>query len=159
MAMDFRRVCTFAEGLSAAALALAVATCAAAQTPPAGNSGIQPQLSANQTTAAPQAHLSLDRAIELALQHNHSLLAARATIDESRAEEITANLRPNPLLTWDAQFLPFFRPGDFSSQYIENNAQFDIGLSYLFERGRKRQHRLQGAPDHTAGACAGGFDY
>jgi len=133
MAMDFRRVCTFTEGLSAAALALAVATGATAQAPPAASSGAQPPLSASQTTtASPQAHLSLDRAIELALQHNHSLLAARATINESRAEEITANLRPNPLLTWDAQFLPFFKPGDFSSQYIENNAQFDIGLSYLF---------------------------
>ena len=28
--------------------------------------------------------------------------------------------------------------------------QFDIGVSYLFERGRKRQHRLQAAQDTTA---------
>jgi cobalt-zinc-cadmium efflux system outer membrane protein len=159
MAMDFRRVCTFTEGLSAAALALAVATGAAAQTPAGTSSGVQTQLSANQAAAAsPQAHVSLDRAIELALQHNHSLLAARATIDQSRAEEITANLRPNPLLSWDAQFLPFFSPHDFSIQYIENNAQFDVGLSYLFERGGKRHHRLEAARDQTAATSASVLD-
>ena len=159
MAMDFRRVCTFTEGLSAAALALAVATGAAAQTPPPASPGAQLPLSANQTTtASPQVHVSLDRAIELALQHNHSLLAARATIDESRAEEITANLRPNPVLTWDALFLPVFSPGAFSSQYIDNSAEFDIGLSYLIERGKKRQHRLEAARDQTAATSAGVLD-
>ena len=154
-------ICTgrFMKQLLAAGLALAVAIGAAAQTRPPASSGAQPPSSASQaTTAAPQVHVSLDRAIELALQHNHSLLAARATIEESRAEEITANLRPNPLLSWDAQFLPFFNPGDFSSQYIENNAQFDIGISYLIERGKKRQHRLEAARDQTAATAASVLD-
>ena len=91
--------------------------------------------------------VSLDHAITLALQHNHTLLAARLTIQESQAEEITANLRPDPVLGADAQFLPF-QP--VTSDYFDQNAQFDIGLSYLFERGRKRQHRLQAAKDTTA---------
>lgn len=147
------------ELLSAAGLAFAVAIGAAAQTRPPTSSSVQPPLSTSQATpAAPEVHVSLDRAIELALQHNHSLLAARATIEESRAEEITANLRPNPLLSWDAQFLPFFNPGDFSSQYLENNAQFDIGISYLIERGKKRQHRLEAARDQTAATAASVLD-
>src|SRR5262249_48028390 len=29
-------------------------------------------------------------------------------------------------------------------------AQFDIGIGYLFERGKKRQHRLRAARDQTA---------
>ncbi len=145
--------------LSTVALVLAVATRMVAQAPPATNPGVQAPPSANQAVNAPATvHLSLDRAIELALQHNHSLMAARATIEESRAEEITANLRPNPLLSWDAQFLPFFNPGDFSSQYIENNAQFDIGISYLIERGKKRQHRLEAARDQTAATAASVLD-
>jgi outer membrane protein, heavy metal efflux system len=153
--MDFRRTCTFMAALSEAALSLAVATGAVAQTPPAATSGVQPPLAASQTaTASPQVHLSLDRAIELALQHNHSLLAARATIDQSRAEETTANLRPNPVLTWDALFLPLFSPSALSSQYIQNSAEFDLGLSYLIERGKKRQHRLQAARDQTAETAA-----
>lgn len=94
--------------------------------------------------------ITLDEAIQLALQHNHTLLAARTTIQQSQAEEITANLRPDPVLMGDAQFLPFFQPDNFNSSYLDNNAQFDLGISYLFERGKKRQHRLEAARDQTA---------
>jgi cobalt-zinc-cadmium efflux system outer membrane protein len=94
--------------------------------------------------------LSLDDAIRLALQHNHNLLAARTTIQQNEAEEITANLRPDPILLTDADFLPVFQPDQFTSDYTNNTAQFDLGVSYLFERGKKRQHRLQAARDATA---------
>jgi cobalt-zinc-cadmium efflux system outer membrane protein len=94
--------------------------------------------------------VSLDDAIRMALQHNHALEAARTTIQQNQSLEITANLRPNPVLVGDAQFLPLFEPGSFSGDYLDNSAQFDIGLSYLFERGEKRQHRLQAAKDQTA---------
>jgi cobalt-zinc-cadmium efflux system outer membrane protein len=50
----------------------------------------------------------------------------------------------------DTQFLPIFQPSNFNSDYLDNTAQFDVGLSYLFERGMKRQHRLQAAKDQTA---------
>ena len=99
-------------------------------------------------SAAPR--ISLDEAIRLALQHNHALLAARSTILQSEAQEVSANLRPNPVLLWDTQFLPIFQPSNFTANYFENNAQFDIGISYLFQRGKKRQHRLQAAKDQTA---------
>ena len=94
--------------------------------------------------------ISLDDAIQMALAHNHNLKAARTTIQQNEALEITANLRPNPVLTADAQFLPIFQPNKFSEDYINTTAQFDLGLAYLFERGRKRQHRLQAARDVTA---------
>jgi len=103
--------------------------------------------------AAPQslpARVTLDDAIDLALKHNHSLAAARTTILQNQALEITANLRPNPTLLGDAQFLPFFQPSDFNGTYLDDSAQFDVGVSYLFERGKKRQHRLQAAKDQTA---------
>jgi len=94
--------------------------------------------------------LSLDEAIQLALQNNHNLKAAQTTIQQNQAQEITANLRPNPSLTLDAQFLPIFQPENFTLNYIDTTAQFDVGISYLFERGKKRQHRLQAAQDTTA---------
>ncbi len=106
--------------------------------------------------ATTQAHsqgpvrITLDEAIQMALQHNHALAAARTVIQQNEASEITANLRPNPVFTADAQFLPVFNPNRFSADYINTTAQFDAGLSYLFERGRKRQHRLQAAKDTTA---------
>jgi cobalt-zinc-cadmium efflux system outer membrane protein len=94
--------------------------------------------------------ITLDEAIQMALAHNHALLAARTTIQQSEDEEITANLRPNPVLLGDAQFLPAFNWDQFNSNYVDDDAQFDLGVSYLFERGKKRQHRLQAAKDQTA---------
>ncbi len=94
--------------------------------------------------------VSLDDAIRLALQRNHALQALRSTIQQSLAEEITANLRPNPTLGVDAQFLPIFQPDKLNADYLDQSAQFDAGIGYLFERGKKRQHRLQAAKDQTA---------
>jgi len=123
---------------------------AGAQSPPA----------ASQSPPSPQAQtlaqkpgavtISLEEAIQMALQHNHTLMAARTVIQQNQAEETTANLRPNPVLLGDSQFLPVFQPSQFSSDYLDNTAQFDLGVSYLFERGQKRQHRLQAAKDITA---------
>jgi outer membrane protein, heavy metal efflux system len=98
---------------------------------------------------APAARITLDEAIRLALQHNHALQALRSTILQSQAVETTANLRPNPVFSVDAQYIPYFHPSDFTSDYINDSAQFDAGLSYLFERGKKRQHRLEAARDFT----------
>jgi outer membrane protein, heavy metal efflux system len=121
---------------------------AGAQSPPAQNA---PAPSAQTLAQKPGSVIvSLDDAIRLALQHNHSLLAARSTIQQSQAEEVTANLRPDPVLLGDADFLPVFQPDQFTSDYVNNTAQFDLGVSYLFERGKKRQHRLQAAKDVTA---------
>jgi len=101
-------------------------------------------------SAAAQTHaLTFDQAIELALANSPSLKATRTQIDQSRAQEITAALRPNPTLQGDAQFLPIFSPGLFSFDNFNQTQQYDIGIGYLFERGGKRQHRLQAARDQT----------
>jgi cobalt-zinc-cadmium efflux system outer membrane protein len=103
--------------------------------------------------AAPQtppARVTLDQAIDLAIQHNHSLQAARTLILQNKAQEITANLRPNPLFLVDEQYMPFFSPDAFTYDYINQSAVYDMGLSYLIERGKKRQHRLGAAQDQTA---------
>ena len=63
----------------------------------------------------------------------------RTLIYQNREQEVTANLRPNPTLSWDAQYMPIFEPDLFSSDYVNTTAQFDVGISYLFERGQKRQ--------------------
>ena len=94
--------------------------------------------------------ISLDQAVDLALSHNHTLKAERTLILQNQAQEITANLRPNPTLGFDAQFIPIFEPNNFSSDYLDQSQQFDLGIGYLFERGHKRQRRLQAARDQTA---------
>jgi cobalt-zinc-cadmium efflux system outer membrane protein len=94
--------------------------------------------------------ITLDQAIDLALAHNHSLKATRTLILQNQAQEITANLRPNPTLNFDSQFLPIFSPSNFNSDNLSEVQQFDAGIGYLFERGHKRQHRLLAAQDQTA---------
>jgi len=103
--------------------------------------------------------ITLDEAIQLALRHNHNLLAARTTIDQYKAMEVTANLRPNPALFTDWEYLPLGSPahqrpdlygGQTVGDYLKNNTEGDLGLSYLIERGKKRQARLQNAKDQTA---------
>jgi outer membrane protein, heavy metal efflux system len=104
-------------------------------------------LAAGQSATSP-VRITLDQAVQLAVDHNHALQAARSNIVQSQDEEITANLRPNPVLDADVIGLPI-TPNEFTADNI-NQAEFDAGLSYLFERGKKRQHRLQAAQDITA---------
>jgi cobalt-zinc-cadmium efflux system outer membrane protein len=109
-----------------------------------------------QTTApppasqTPPARIALDAAIDLAQKHNHSLQAARTTILQNQAQEITANLRPNPVGLIDEQYMPFFSPHAFTADYIDQSAVYDLGFSYLIERGGKRRRRLEAAKDQTA---------
>jgi cobalt-zinc-cadmium efflux system outer membrane protein len=116
--------------------------------------GSAPIARAQSAAAAPQGpvKITLDDAIQLALKHNHNLLAAKTTIPQDQALETQANLRPNPAIFGDWEYLPVFTPSMWTGSYLQNSTEADLGLSYLFERGRKRQHRLQAAKDVTAQA-------
>jgi len=78
---------------------------------------------------------------------NPTLLADQLNIDESRAEEITAYLRPNPAFTLTAdgtQIAPshgVWKP--FAGTFESPN------ISYLIERRHKRQLRLESAKKET----------
>lgn len=78
---------------------------------------------------------------------NPQLQAGKAAIQESRADEITADLRPNPEinLTWD-QFTLFH---DHPYQPI-SQSYLIWGASYLHERRHQRELRLASAQDATA---------
>ena len=74
--------------------------------------------------------VTLDQAIQMALQHNQSLLAARTTVQQSQAQEVTANLRPNPELAAVWAYLPLYRPEEGLLTYLRDSSEFDLGLSY-----------------------------
>ncbi|MBZ5530238.1 MAG: TolC family protein [Acidobacteriia bacterium] len=114
--------------------ALAVAGSLCAQSPPGG-----------QRAPAPTKVITLEEAIALAMANSPSIIATRTQIQQNQAQEITANLRPNPVLSGDSQFIPLFNP----SQFPNDVEQFDVGLGYTFERGGKRSKRLQAARDQT----------
>lgn len=119
---------------------------AAANAPPPATAG---QAASASPTPAAQL-ITLDQAIQLAMTNNPGLRATRTQVQQSQAQEITANLRPNPTLNFDSQFIPIFEPGSFSDNTLSDIQQFDVGVGYLFERGKKRQNRLRAARDQTA---------
>ena len=124
------------------------------QSAPQGSKAAPPAAAPTPTRDRPAAtQITLEQAISLAVANSPSIKAARTQIQQNQAQEITANLRPNPTLAWDSQFIPVFS-GDFSTDTLNNLQQFDIGLGYLFERGHKRQNRLQAARDATAVTAA-----
>jgi outer membrane protein, heavy metal efflux system len=97
--------------------------------------------------AFPQQVLTWRETLDKFRANNPTLLAGQVTIDESRADEITANLRPNPNLSfgWD-QLTPFngnpYRP--IAQSYLF------WSLAYLHEREHKRELRLASAQKATA---------
>jgi len=103
------------------------------------------RLAAGQATT----QITLEQAIDLALKNSPAIRGSRTQVEQSKAQEITANLRPNPVLLWDTQFLPFFSPGGFSTDNLSQTSQFDLGIGYTFEIGRKRQARLLAAQAQT----------
>ena len=145
-----RRLCRIPI-LLAGGLVLSAAPWGQVSGPPQAPSSAQLPVPRTQPPAPPPSMLiTIEQAIELAKSNNPTLQANRTLISQNKEQEVTADLRPNPVLSWDAQFLPLFSPDLWSSNYIDNTAQFDLGIGYLFERGRKRQHRLQAAKDLTA---------
>jgi cobalt-zinc-cadmium efflux system outer membrane protein len=107
-------------------------------------------MAASAQQAPPHSRIDLDQAIQLALAHNHALKAAQSLIPQNQAQEITAAIRPNPVFSYDDLYVPIFSPSQLNSATLDNTTEFDFGLSYTFERGHKRQARIQAARDQTA---------
>jgi cobalt-zinc-cadmium efflux system outer membrane protein len=81
-------------------------------------------------------------------QRNPTLLAGKLSIDESKAEEITANLRPNPILSFGVDQIDPFNGGPPHSTF--GSLLMTANASYLHERQHKRELRLESAKEGTA---------
>jgi len=106
----------------------------------------------------PAARVSMADAVRLALEHNHSLRAQRLNVDISKADEITAALKPNPVFTSTNENFPFAPAPLFSFDNLVNNLNFIEALSYTFERGGKREKRTLVAQDTTSVAARTALD-
>ena len=85
-------------------------------------------------------------------QNNPTLLAGRLNIDESKAQEITAFLRPNPQFTQSSDGTQLRPYNGVWQPFV--GTQFSSGLSYLHEREHKRELRLESARKGTAVAAS-----
>src|SRR5277367_4851875 len=89
--------------------------------------------------------ISKEDAIRLALAYNQSLRANRLNVDQSKANEITAGLKPNPSLSVGIDAIPIFMP-----QTIRWDTQIYSGsVSYTVEKGGKREKRVVVGKDNT----------
>ena len=118
-----------------------------------GDTAQAPQQSAQRSASSPAAHpaptarspvrqcrgadasavaITLEQAIELAKKNNPTLPRQPDADSQNKAQEITANLRPNPLLSWDTQYLPIFQPSLFASNYIGRLRRNSISVLDIF---------------------------
>jgi cobalt-zinc-cadmium efflux system outer membrane protein len=100
---------------------------------------------AAQTATRPRV-LSWQETEDIFRANNPTLLADKATIEEDRADEITAYLRPNPNMTlgWDQMTLFSSNPyRPFWQSYVYGD------IDYLHERRHKRELRLASARQAT----------
>ncbi len=93
--------------------------------------------------------LTLDDATKLALEHNQSLRAQRLAINQAKANEITAALKPNPVFTNLNEDFPFLSPNFLTLDNLRTNQEFTNSVTYTIERGGKREKRVQVAQDTT----------
>ena len=89
-------------------------------------------------------------------QNNPTLLAGQLGIDESKAQEITAFLRPNPGLTLSTDGTQISRYKGIWQPFT--GTQFSSNFSYLHERQHKRELRLESAQKATAITVSGQAD-
>jgi len=80
--------------------------------------------------------LTLPEVLDLARSHNPNLTSQALQVEATQAGEITAGLRPNPELSIAKEDLSLSQTSPLDQT---------VNVSQLFERGGKRQARLEGA--------------
>lgn len=85
--------------------------------------------------------VTLEQAIQEAMAHNLDLAAERLNVSVAEAREITARLRPNPVLTVSGQTLNIFGANLSSNSPVGPN-MLVIHTDFPIERGGKRDERI-----------------
>lgn len=140
-----------ATGQSATAAARGNATANAQSTSPQSPqsyaASAAPGADPRRTPSAKPGALTLQQVLESARLHNPTLAAAEQNLRAVRAQEIQAGVRANPYFGVSAN--------NVSNGASSNNPYFYAGqVSRLFERGNKREYRLDVARSTTAQTAA-----
>ena len=84
---------------------------------------------------SPEPRVTLDDAVALALRENRTLRAKQFEYRATRANEITAGLRPNPIATYSAEYL--------GARNVDQEHAVSVGQP--IELGGKRERRMDSA--------------
>jgi cobalt-zinc-cadmium efflux system outer membrane protein len=126
------------------------------QTPSSANATSPSGYAASATSAADPRRrptsrpgaLTLQQVVQVARDKNPTLQAAAETLRSVRAQEIQAGVRANPNLGLNGSNV------SLPAQGAANPYAYAVQVSRLFERGNKRQYRLQDARATTAQTAA-----
>jgi cobalt-zinc-cadmium efflux system outer membrane protein len=86
--------------------------------------------------------LTVAQAVDEAVRHNLTLLAARTDLSIADAAIVTARLRPNPVLSGSADSLDLLGTG-FDEINQAGPPQYAVRIDVPIERGRKREIRTE----------------
>jgi cobalt-zinc-cadmium efflux system outer membrane protein len=92
---------------------------------------------------APQT-ITIEQAVQEALQNNPGLLAERLGIPVAEAAVITARLRPNPVVSASSDHLDWLGTG-FSEVNGAGPTETALRIDFPWERGHKREYRVDTA--------------
>jgi cobalt-zinc-cadmium efflux system outer membrane protein len=95
-------------------------------------------------TPRPAISLTIEEAVQEALDHNLDIIAKQRDIDVAATQMITARLRPNPVFSFDADHLDWLGTG-FND--VNNGGPTEIAarVDVPIERGQKRDFRIDEA--------------
>ena len=93
--------------------------------------------------------------MRLAMARNQTLRAQRLTIDAAKADILSAGVRPQPTFSFTAAGLSAFSPSQLTFRTGTSDVAYDAGLTYTFERGNKRQNRIEVAEAQVDVAAKG----
>lgn len=91
---------------------------------------------------APDQPLTLRQVLELLEARNPVLASGRAHLRATQANEITAALRPNPVVTSTNEDFNIFNPSRFD---FVRSQEFTQSIAQTIERGQKRRFRTESA--------------
>ena len=85
--------------------------------------------------------VTLQQAVAEAVDKNLTVLAEKYNVPVAQARIITARLRPNPILSIEGDHLNLLPPR-YNSENMAGPPEYSIRTDFVFERGAKRQRRI-----------------
>jgi cobalt-zinc-cadmium efflux system outer membrane protein len=96
---------------------------------------------AQQVPPPPPDHVTIEQAVQEAVEHNLNLMAERYNISIADARIITAKLRPNPVLSAAVDYIDF--QNHFNGDNQGGPTEYNIRTDFILERGAKRELRIE----------------
>jgi outer membrane protein, heavy metal efflux system len=96
---------------------------------------------AAQPAGAPPDRVTIEQAVQEAVERNLNLLAERYNLSVADARIITAKLRPNPVFSAGLDYIDFQH--HFNNDNQGGPTEYNLRTDFILERGGKRERRIE----------------